>query len=107
MKFTIHITRRHVERAGLDNEHYEYDAPCDETIELYVADGKVHDDIAQSVYREYFRDGLLMDKVPKEIRKQLISRIKNLISDFDLWKMFEDAYHDELREKYEEEYDNE
>lgn len=106
MQFTIHITHCHVEGAGLHNEYWERDIPCDDYIDIEVADETVHNDIAEMVYKQYIRDGLLMDKVPRAVREQLIDRVKLLLDDLDIWEQLEQDYYDELCDKYEEQYDH-
>lgn len=107
MKFTIHRTHRHVEGAGLHNEYYERDIPCDDYIEIEKDDEEVHKDIARFVFRDYIRNGLLADKISPEVENQLITRIKLLLDDADAWDKLAKDYHDELRDKYESEVNNE
>lgn len=107
MTFPIHITHRHVEGAGLDNEYYEYDEPCDEYIPIEIADEQVHRDVAEMIYRDYFHEAIApLDEF--EYYANVVDRIKLMIKSFiddsDVWDEVVEMYHDELRDKYEEEY---
>lgn len=104
MIFTIHTTCRHIEGAGLHNEYYEDDIPCDRYIDIEIHDEQVHSDIAEIVYETYIRDGMLTKKVSKEVRQQLIDRLKLLFDDLDIWDKLEEDYHYDLQEKYEAKY---
>lgn len=107
MEFTIHRTHRHVEGAGLHNEYYERDIPCDDYIEIEKDDEEVHKDIAKFVFRDYIRNGLIADKISPEVKEQLITRIKLLLDDADAWDKLTEDYHDDLCVKYESEVNNE
>lgn len=92
MKFTIHITHRHVEGAGLHNEYYERE---------------VHRDIVEMIFRDYFHEAIApLDSL--EFYANVVERIKLMIKlmldDLDIWGAVEKMFYDELREKYEEEY---
>lgn len=109
MTFTIHITHRHVEGAGLHNEYYERDIPCDEDIDIEIPDEEVHKDIVEMIYRDYFHEAIApLDSL--EFYATVVDRIKLMIKlmldDLDCWDTVEKMFYDELRNKYEEEYDN-
>lgn len=109
MTFTIHITHRHIEGAGLHNEYYERIEPCDEDIEIEIADEEVHRDVVEMIYRDYFHEALVpLDEF--EYYANVVDRIKLMIKafidDFDMWDAIVETLYDELRDKYEEEYDN-
>ncbi len=56
MTFPIHITHRHVEGAGLDNEYYERVEPCDDYIDIEVNDDEVYADVLTMIYEDYFQE---------------------------------------------------
>lgn len=107
MTFTIHITRRHIEGAGLHNEYYECDIPCDDDVDIEIANEEVHRDIVEMIYNDYFHEPLApLDGL--EFYANVVERtklmIKLMLDDLDIWGAVEEMFHDELREKYEEEY---
>lgn len=104
MTFSIfHKTgEMHFDHNGID----DYDGDEGYYDDIEITDEQVHNDIAEMVYKAYIRDGLLMKKVPSEVREQLIDRVKLLLDDLDIWDKLEEDYRDELQEKYQEEYGN-
>lgn len=108
MTFTIHITRRHVEGAGLHNEYYERDEDSDENIEIEIPGEEVHKDIVEMIYRDYFHEAIApLDSL--EFYANIVDRIrlmiKLMLDDLDVWDAVEKMFYDELRDKYEKEYD--
>lgn len=107
MEFTIHIDSTHREGAGFDNEYYEYDEPCDMDIEIEVDDEKVYNDIVEFIYRDYFNDELSLNGYIKcEVVNKIKERIKQFIYEFDVWDKAIMGYFNELRDKYEDEYND-
>lgn len=107
MTFKVHTTHRHVESFGHNNEHYEYDEPCDDFIDIEVDDEQVHDDVVSMIFDEYFQGGAEYCSIGYFIAycRNVKERIKKLFDTLDVWDSAIDMYKDELREKYEEEYD--
>lgn len=109
MEFTIHRTHRHVEGAGLHNEYYERDIPCDDDIEIEIPDEEVHRDVIEMIYHDYFHEALVpLDEF--EYYANVVDRIKlmikSFIDDLDTWDEVIEMYYDLLQEKYEDEYDD-
>lgn len=100
MTFTIHITSRHVEGAGLHNEYYERIEPCDEDIEIEVDDDQVYDDVVEMICNDYFI--VTLRKPELVVLKKVL---RSLLSDLDVLDAAVEMYHDALQEKYEDEYD--
>ena len=77
MKFTVFIKtgERHFDHDGYDD--YDGDEGYDTDIE--ISNEELNSDIGEMIYETYIRDGLLMDKVPAEVKEQLIARIKKFI----------------------------
>ena len=110
MTFTIHITHYHVEGAGLHNEYYDRDEDCDEYIDIEVDDVTVHRDVVEMIYQDYFAQDYAMLVEPEskdEARRCAKASIKCMLDAFDAWDAAISIYSDELRKKYEEEYNNE
>ena len=100
MQFIIHVTKRHVEGAGLDNEYYSRYEDCDEDVEIDVDKDEVYNDIVNLICKDYFR-GL---SIPKT---ELNERIEQFINDLDLWDTLVETYYERLVEMYEEAYNDE
>lgn len=110
MTFTIHITHRHIEGAGLHNEYYERIEPCDDDIEIEVPDEEVNRDVVDMIYCDYFHEALVpLDEF--EYYANVVDRIKLMIKssidDLDIWDEVVEMYYDLLRDKYEKEYGDE
>ncbi|MCH5315444.1 MAG: hypothetical protein J1E81_05990 [Eubacterium sp.] len=106
MTFTVHITKRHVEGAGLHNEYYERYEDCDEDIEIEVDNKQVQEDIVDLIYSNFFKDKLKPFKnTPdfKELHKLIKEGIDLMIKDLDLFDTFAEIYHESLQEEYERE----
>lgn len=101
MIFQIHRTHRHIEGAGLHNEYYENDEPCDDYIDHEVDDSEVYAEVEKLVIRNYF-NGI----VELENRTALQAAVHTLLSDLDLHDDLVKLFYDELKEKYEQEYNN-
>lgn len=107
MTFNIHITHRHVEGAGLNNEYYERIDPCDDYIDHDVDDEQVRDDTVTMIYNDYFQDSVssvCQIGYYALLRNRIKEQIKQLLVDLDVLDYAVDMHKDELREKYEEEY---
>ncbi len=107
MIFTIHITHRYVEGAGLNNEYYEYEEPCDDYIDLDVDDEQVDDDVVSMIFNDYF-DDIVFEYCQKgrywDFRKDFKKQLRQLLDKLNAWDSAVEIYEDELRQKYEEDY---
>lgn len=107
MTFTIHITHRHIEGAGLHNEYYERDIPCDEDIEIEIDDEEVNKALAEIIYDCYFKASVpYIEHSYETIAARIKKNIARLISDCDLEDTMRECFADELSEWAQEEYGN-
>ncbi len=81
----------HFDHDGVD----DYDGDTGEYEEIEVDDEKVHNDAVRMFYEDYFAPLFKGDGS---------DAVKQLIDDFDAWNSVVEMYADELRHKYEEEY---
>lgn len=112
MTFTIQRSVRHIEGAGLHNEYYERDVPCDVSADIDVDAERVKADVAALIYDSFFtekfrviRTGVIFDPfADKRVRESMIARIKRLLEVLDVWDAAIDEFRTELCDKYEGEY---
>lgn len=101
MTFTIHITHRHIEGAGLHNEYYERIEPCDEDIAIEIDDEEVHRDVEDMIINDYFIADLRASE--REVIKTVLHA---LMGDLDMYDKAIKVYFDELHDKYERKYNH-
>ena len=107
MKFPIHITKRHVEGAGLHNEYHESVEPCDDYVDLDISLNQVKHDLSKILYNEYILP-VLPSKNNYELEDEKWQiHIMLVLEKLDVWDKVIDMYYDKLREKYEKDFNHE
>ncbi len=101
MEFTIFKRTGPIFRRDIFGE-MEYDGDKGYDTEIEIPDEEVHDDVEDMILNDYFRS----IREP-ENREQLKGAIHKLLQDMDAHDKAVELYFDELRDKYEEDANNE
>ncbi len=93
----------HFDHNGFD----DHDGDAGVYKDITIPDEKVHDDVVSMIYEERFDDGVFeccSNGCYRISRDEIKAQLKQLLDDLDAWDSAVEIYADELREKYEEEY---